>query len=137
MKTFASMILHKLFILLWLPKIANWRVRKVFINQGSLIDILYWSIFLKLYIPIYHQIIPRFTTRIHRKKVLTRSYVDMVTTFGMSEAHWMLKVHYILVEVDTLFNFLIGWRTLNQLEAIVSTTHIMLKFLLKIELSLQ
>jgi len=54
--------------------------------------------------------------------------MDLLTTFGVGQAYRTLTVRYILVDADTSYNVLIGRRTLNQLEAIVSTSHMAMKF---------
>jgi len=57
--------------------------------------------------------------------------VDLLTTFGTSEAHQTLIVRYILVEASIFYNVLIGRQTLNKLGAIVSTPHMTMKFLVE------
>jgi len=58
----------------------------------------------------------------------TRGFVDLLTTFGDGRTHRILTVRFLLVEVDTSYNVLIGRRILNALGAIVSTPHMAMKF---------
>jgi len=109
--------------------IANWRVHKILIDQGSSIDILYWLTFLKLNVPesaiqAYSEPLLSFAGQ----KVRSRGFVDLLTTFGIGQSYRTLMVRYILVDADTSYNVLIGRRTLNQLGAIVSTPHMAMKF---------
>lgn len=78
---------------------------------------LHWSTFLKLNVPeytikSYNKSLPGFAGQ----RVHARGYVDQ------------LIVCYILVEVDTSYNVLIGRWTLNQLGAVVSIPHMAMKF---------
>jgi len=109
--------------------IANWRVHKILIDQGSSIDMLYWLTFLKLNVPesaiqAYSEPLLSFAGQ----KVRSRGFVDLLTTFGIGQSYRTLMVRYILVDADTSYNVLIGRRTLNQLGAIVSTPHMAMKF---------
>ena len=109
--------------------IANWRVHKVVVDQGSSADVLYWSTFLKLNIPVsavqpYAEPLLGFAGQ----RVHARGFVDLLTTFEAGQAYRTLVVRYILIDADTSYNVLIGIRTLNQLEAIVYTLHMGMKF---------
>ena len=112
-----------------IARIANWRVHKILINQGSSTDVLYWSTFKKLKIPessiqAYSEPLLGFA----RHKVHSRGFIDLLTTFGRGQAYRTLTARYILVDAETTYNVLIGRRTLNQLGAIVSTPHMAMKF---------
>jgi len=109
--------------------IANWRVHKILIDQGSSIDVLYWSTFIKLKIPesaiqAYSEPLLGFTGQ----KVHFRGFIDLLTTFGRGQSYRTLTVRYILVDADTTYNVLIRQRTLNRLGAVVSTPHMAMKF---------
>jgi len=63
--------------------IANWRVNKILIDQGSSADVLYWSTFIKLKIPksaiqAYSKTLLDFAGQ----KVYSRGFIDLLTTFG-------------------------------------------------------
>jgi len=62
------------------------------------------------------------------ERVHTRGFVDLLMTFSSVRTHQTLTVKYLLVGVNTSYNVLIGWRTLNTLGAIVSTLHMTMKF---------
>jgi len=109
--------------------IANWKVHKILIDQGSSADVLYWLTFLKLDVPesaiqAYSKPLLSFAGQ----KVLSRGFIDLLTTFGIGQSYRTLTVRYILVDADTTYNVLIGRRTLNQLGAIVSTPHMAMKY---------
>ncbi|RDY12453.1 hypothetical protein CR513_02752, partial [Mucuna pruriens] len=104
-------------------EVSNFVVRKVLINQGSSADILYMSTFRHLQI-LESEIRPadRILRRMHR-------YVNLLTTFGGPRALRTILARYLMVKVDTSYNVLIGWPTLNTLGAIVSTPYLVMKFL--------
>ncbi|RDX58632.1 hypothetical protein CR513_62030, partial [Mucuna pruriens] len=56
-------------------------------------------------------------------------YNDLITTFGDPRALHTISIHYLVVEIDTSYNVLIGHAALNTLGAIVSTPHLVMKFL--------
>ena len=58
----------------------------------------------------------------------TRGYVDLMTTFGKGKPSQSFTVRYLIVDVDTSYFALISRKKLNELEAIVSTPHLKMKF---------
>jgi len=73
--------------------IANWRVYKVLIDQGSLVDVLYWSIFLKLNIPestVQPYVEP--LLGFANQRVHARGFVYLLTTFGAGQVYKTLVV---------------------------------------------
>ncbi|KAG5098042.1 hypothetical protein JHK82_047896 [Glycine max] len=109
--------------------IANFMVSKVLFDQGSSIDILYWKTFQRLEIsstmikPYYKPLLGFVGERVQ-----TRGYVDLMTTFGQGKFSWSFTVRYLIVYANTSYFSLIGRKTLNELGAIVSTSHLKMKF---------
>jgi len=60
------------------------------------------------------------------KRVHTKGFVDLLTTFDYGRTHRTLTVMYLFVEADMSYNVLIGRRTLNAL--IVSTLPMAMNF---------
>jgi len=58
----------------------------------------------------------------------TIGYVDLMTTFGQSQLSRRFIVRYLMVNTNTLYFAMIGRKTLNELRAFVSTTHLKMKF---------
>nr|KYP32049.1 hypothetical protein KK1_047365 [Cajanus cajan] len=111
-------------------ELANWEVHKTLIDQGSSTDVLYWPTFLKLDVP--HSLIqPHIEPLVSfaGKRVHTRGYVDLLTTFRAPPDTRRVIVRYLLVEANTSYNIIIERPTLNQLGAVVSTPHLTMKFL--------
>jgi len=110
--------------------IDEFAVMKTLVDQGSSVDILYWKTFKKLRIPDteiqpYDDQIVGFSG----ERVDTRGFIDLYTKFGESgHQSRVVKVRYLLIDANTSCNILLGRPSLNQLGAIVSTPHLVMKF---------
>ncbi|RZB52840.1 hypothetical protein D0Y65_049053 [Glycine soja] len=109
--------------------IPNFMVSRVFIDQGSSTDILYWKTFQRLEISpnIFHPHVGPFLG-FTSEMVETRGYVDLMTTFGQGKHSRIFTIRYLLVDVYTSYFALICRKTRNKLGAIVSTPHLKMKF---------
>jgi len=112
-------------------EIENFSVMKTLVDQGSSVDVLYWSTFKKLCLsdneiqPYEDQIVV-----FSEERVDTKGYIDLYTRFGEEEEpkSKTIKIQYLLVDADTSYNVLLGRPSLNLLGAIVSTPHLAMKF---------
>lgn len=110
-------------------EIARYEVSKVLIDQGSFVKILYWKTFPQmdlsdnLIVPFHEQIV-----RFAGERVDTRGYVDLRTRLGTAREGEDKKIQYLLVDVNTSYNVLMGRPCLNAYSAIVSTPHLTLKY---------
>ena len=110
-------------------KLQSFAVKKVLVDQGSSMDILYWKTFQKLQIspedltpyddPIYG---------FAGERVPTKGYIDLDITFGEGRGVKTILVRYLVVDAHTSYNVLLGRPSLNALGAIVSTPHLAMKF---------
>jgi len=63
------------------------------------------------------------------ERIDTRGYIDLDTKFSEgNECCKTIRIRYLLVDVETLYNIFLGRPSLNKLGAIVSTTHLAMKF---------
>jgi len=93
-------------------QIENFSVMKTLIDQGSSVDVLYWSTFKKLCIPDsevqpYDDQVVGFSG----ERVDTRGYIDLYTKFGGEEGESSLKtikIRYLLIDANTSYNVLLG-----------------------------
>jgi len=111
-------------------EIENLTVMKMLIDQGSSVDILYWSTFKKLQI-LKSEIQTRDDQIVgfSGERFDTRGYINLYTKFGEGRVHnIMIKIRYLLVEANTSYNVLLDKPSLNQLRGIVSTPHLVIKF---------
>ena len=110
-------------------ELQNFAVKKVLVDQGSSIDILYWKTFRKLQIPPedltpYDDPIYGFAG----ERVPTKGYVDLHKTFGEGQGVRTILIRYLVVDAHTSYNVLLGRPSLNAIGAIVSTPHLAMKF---------
>jgi len=111
-------------------EVANFVIMKTLIDQGSLVDILYWKTLRKM--GISDDDIVRYDEEIigfAGQRVNTRGYIDLETKFGEGNRDCrIIKIWYLLVNAESSYNILIGRSSLNKLGAIVSTPHLTMKF---------
>ncbi|XP_017411652.2 uncharacterized protein LOC108323671 [Vigna angularis] len=109
--------------------IARYDVGKVLVDQGSSVNILYWSTFQKM--DLSEDLIAPFNEQIvgfSGERVDTRGYLDLRTRLGTSREAPELRVRFLLVEANASYNALLGRPCLNAFGVIVSTPHLAMKF---------
>ncbi|XP_014499024.1 uncharacterized protein LOC106760107 [Vigna radiata var. radiata] len=110
-------------------RIAEYDVSKVLIDQGSSVNILYWTTFQKMALaeeaitPFHEQIVG-----FAGERVDTRGYLDLRTRLGTGDQSKKICVRFLLVEANTSYNAILGRPCLNAFGAIVSTPHLAMKF---------
>ncbi|XP_014511777.1 uncharacterized protein LOC106770485 [Vigna radiata var. radiata] len=110
-------------------RITQYDVSKVLIDQGSSVNILYWSTFQKM--EFLEDVVAPFNEQIlgfAKERVDTREYLDLRTQLGTGERSKELRIRFLLVEANTAYNALLGRPCLNAFRAIVSTPHLAMKF---------
>jgi len=110
-------------------EIENYAVKKVLIDQGSSVDILYWATYQKLQLPDtamvpYDEPIYCFSG----EQVFTRGYIDLHTVFRDGAQTKTVPIRFLIVDAPTSYNVLLGRPSLNTLGAVVSTPHLAMKF---------
>ena len=110
-------------------ELENYAVKKVLIDQGSSIDILYWEIYQKLQLPTttmapYDEPIYGFS----REKVSTHGYIDLHTVFRDGAQTKTTPIRFLVVDAPTSYNVLLDRPSLNTLGAVVSIPHLAMKF---------
>ncbi|WVY97056.1 hypothetical protein V8G54_029207 [Vigna mungo] len=110
-------------------RIAEYDVSKILIDQGSSVNILYWTTFQRMALseealtPFHEQIVG-----FAGERVDTRGYIDLKTRLGTGDRSREIRVRFLLVEAHTSYNALLGRPCLNAFGAIVSTPHLAMKF---------
>ena len=110
-------------------EVENFAVKKYSFYQGSSVDIVYWKTFNKLQIPLadltpHDEPIYGFSD----ERVPTKGYIDLHTTFGEGKQTKTIPLRYLVVDVHTSYNILLGRPSINTLGAIVCTPHLAMKF---------
>lgn len=110
-------------------RITQYDVSKILIDQGSSVNILYWTTFQKM--EFSEDVVAPFNEQIvgfAGERVDTRGYLDLRTPLGTGEHSKVLRVRFQLMEANTTYNALLGQPCLNAFGAIVSTPHLAMKF---------
>jgi len=110
-------------------ELDNYTVKKVLIDQGSSVDILYWTTYQKLQLPTnamipYDEPIYGFSG----EKVSTCGYIDLHTVFRDGTQTKTIPIRFLVVDVPTSYNVLLGQPSLNTLGVVVSMPHLAMKF---------
>ncbi|XP_025685188.1 uncharacterized protein [Arachis hypogaea] len=109
--------------------LANANLYRTLIDQGSSSDILFKSAFDKLGLQ-YKELRthPNSLFGLGDTPIQPLGYISLHTTFGKGTRSRTLSIDYIVVDVRSAYNALIGRTTLNQLAVVISTPHLCMKF---------
>ncbi|XP_072076642.1 uncharacterized protein [Arachis hypogaea] len=109
--------------------LANANLHRTLIDQGNSADILFKITFDKLSLQEKElRAYPNSLFRLEDAPIQPLGFISLHTTFGKGVRSRTLSIDYIVVDVSSAYNALIGWTMLNQLTAVVSTPHLCMKF---------
>ncbi|XP_072088072.1 uncharacterized protein [Arachis hypogaea] len=109
--------------------LANSNLHRTLVDQGSATDILFKASFDKL--DLQEKKLRAYSKSLFGLRdtpIQPLGYISLHTTFGKGTRSRTLNIDYIVVNVSSAYNALIGRTTLNQLCAVVSTPHLCMKF---------
>ncbi|RDX88402.1 hypothetical protein CR513_30001, partial [Mucuna pruriens] len=110
-------------------EVAEYKVERVLIDQGSSANILYWSTYLKLGLrPIDMAPSVGKLYGFTDKQVEIRGVMELETTFGERNHARTIQVCYTIVDVEASYNIIMGRPALNKLGAVVSTYLLCMKY---------
>ncbi|RDX93632.1 hypothetical protein CR513_24071, partial [Mucuna pruriens] len=109
--------------------VAEYKVERVLIDQGSLANILYWSTYMKIGLkPIEMEPCVGKLYGFIGEKVDIRGAVELETTFGEGNHARPISMLYMIVDVEASYNIIMGQPTLNKFGVVVSTYHLCMKY---------
>jgi hypothetical protein len=110
-------------------QVANHRIHRMFIDNGSSADILYWSAFRNMEISA-ENVIPATSPLVGfaGEQVLPVGSIELPVTVGDYPTTKTIMVKFLLIEKPSAYNAIIGRTALNDLRAITSTSHLKIKF---------
>ncbi|XP_071906258.1 uncharacterized protein [Coffea arabica] len=108
---------------------CNYKVKKVYIDNGSAIDVLYYKTFKELQLED-RQLIPVRTPLIGfaGPPVRPEGIITLMVTVGVSPRCRTVPVNFAVVKEPSSYNMILGRPTLNALRAVCSTLHLNMKF---------
>src|SRR3954469_11348628 len=114
-------------------KMANFDVRRILVDEGSSVDIMYSPLFQTLQLDDSH-LTPYAGSDLQGFNGTTTKpwgYVELLVSFGEGEASRQVKTPFLVIDCKTLYNCIIGRPTLAELTAVPSTVHLKMKFYTK------
>ena len=107
---------------------AGRKVHRVFIDQGSSADVMFWSMFNKLQLSL--DLMRPYTGCLYGltgDQVEVRGFLELRTTFTDGMAFHTESIRYLVVNVNSAYNILLGRPALNRLRVVASTRHMKMK----------
>ncbi|RDY00424.1 hypothetical protein CR513_16398, partial [Mucuna pruriens] len=108
-------------------EVAEYKVERVLIDQGSLANIFYWSTYKKLGLQLAEM--ESYAEKLHgfaREQVEIRGGIKLETMFGERS---YTRTILVLYGVEASYNVIIGRLALNKLGAVVFSYHLCMKYL--------
>ncbi|XP_059441743.1 uncharacterized protein LOC132174049 [Corylus avellana] len=109
--------------------VANHAIHRVLVDNGSLADILYWTVVQKLGVgrgklkPFLSPLIG-----FAGERVQPIGMIYLPVTAGTAPKQSTIMVDFLVIDQPSAYNVIIGRRTLNQLKAATSTYYLKMKF---------
>ena len=118
--------------LIVLTRIANWRVRRVMVDTGASADIL----FNHCYEQIKHTIQTRLRSYDHDlygfdgRPLKPRGIIKLPLELGDGGLRYVVReIEFVVVDVESPYNAILGWNSINAFELVISMAHLKAKFL--------
>ncbi|RDX64164.1 hypothetical protein CR513_57311, partial [Mucuna pruriens] len=109
--------------------VAEYKVERVLIDQGSSANILYWTTYIKMGLkPIDVEPYVGKLYGFASEQVEIKGAVELETTFGEGNHARIIPVLYTIVDIESSYNIIIGRPALNKLGVVVSTYHLCMKY---------
>jgi hypothetical protein len=112
---------------------ANFDVHRILVDEGSSCDIMYTSLFRVLGLEREH-LSPYVGSDLQGFNGSTSrpwGYVDLIVTFGHAQTAKSIKIKFLVIDCDSLYQCILGKTALADLMAVPSTIHLKMKYYTK------
>ncbi|XP_058084610.1 uncharacterized protein LOC131232406 [Magnolia sinica] len=109
--------------------IANHKVYRILVNTGSSTDVIYSKAFERMGIP--RSCLRLVKTPLYSfsgERVISKGAISLPVIAGEGRHQVTLLVDFLVVNVQSVHNVILGRHSLNTMGAVVSTYHLMMKF---------
>lgn len=112
--------------------IANYKVRKILVDTGSAIDILFYEIFLKIKLLVnkfvlVYSLLCGFTKEV----VMLEGIIALLVLIGISLRQLSMMVDFLVVKVPSVYNTILDRTSLRMANLVMPIYHLMVKFLIE------
>ncbi|KAK3008884.1 hypothetical protein RJ639_015419 [Escallonia herrerae] len=110
-------------------KAGNFEVKRVLVDNGSSVEILFYDAFKKMNIPTDH--LRKMDSPLYgfsNQSVTVEGIIALPVAIGTRPTQANLMLDFVVVKVPSAYNAILGRPALNQLQAVVLTYHLKMKF---------
>ncbi|XP_073102491.1 uncharacterized protein [Elaeis guineensis] len=110
--------------------IADFNVHCIFIDNESSIDILYFSVFIQTeFTPDQLSRFDILIQNFFRSLVVPERMIKLPLTVGTQPRPMIIQVNFLMVKLPSIYNAILSRPNLWTLKAVVSSYHLLVKFL--------
>ena len=110
--------------------IANYTTRRVLVDNGSSVDILYYLAFQQMRVSKeFLRLVNVHLIGFGGMKILSVDIISLPVVVGSYPRQINKEVNFLVVDCSSSYNAIIGQPSLNSLRAATSTYHLSIKFL--------
>jgi hypothetical protein len=129
-KMFEGVVMTHDYALVVTLTVANHRIHRILVDNGSSADILYWLVFQQM--GIDHEMIKPFGSPLvgfGGEVVYPIGIISLSVTAGTMPRLSTVMIDFLVIDQPSAYNAIMGRPALNKLRAMTSTYHLMMKFL--------
>ncbi|KAK6123773.1 hypothetical protein DH2020_042483 [Rehmannia glutinosa] len=111
--------------------IANFEVARIMVDMGSSVNVLFYEAYLRMGVEMEVKHMETALFGFEGRVVEPIGYVILLVTIGEQPRHKTRMVSFLIVDSFSTYNVIIGRPALNVFQAVVSTFHMKLKFVME------
>ncbi|CAA0821501.1 Unknown protein, partial [Striga hermonthica] len=111
-------------------EVAGFDVKRVFIDTGSSVDVMFYDCFVQINKELNMELKPVATTLygFNGGEVMPMGEVSLPVALGSGELRKVRMVRFVVVGAESSYNIIMGRTSLNAFQAVVSTYHMTIKY---------
>ncbi|CAA0806554.1 Unknown protein, partial [Striga hermonthica] len=111
-------------------EVAGFDVKRVFIDTGSSVDVMFYDCFAQINKHLNLELKPVATTLygFNGGKVMPMSEVSLTVALGLGNTRKVRMIRFVVVGAESSYNIILGRTGLNAFQEVVSTYHMTIKY---------